>query len=65
MLNNISILSSILINFNNYNEEPNPEYDPYTNTAATLNTATPPTSAINQSGIRRFVSAINYCLNFK
>jgi hypothetical protein len=47
-----------LLNFNNYKDEPNPEYDPYTKTAATLNTATPPTSAINQSGIRRFVSAI-------
>ena len=51
-----------LLIFNVYNDEPNPEYDPYKKTAATLNTATPPTSAINQRGIRRFVSAINKVL---
>lgn len=60
MLNNYSILSSFfLLIFNIYKDEPNPEYDPYKKTAATLNTATPPTSAINQRGIRLFVSAIN------
>lgn len=45
-----------------YNDDPKPEYDPYKKTASTLNTATPPTSAISQRGIRLFVSAINKVL---
>ena len=62
MLNNYSILSSFFTYFSIYNDDPNPEYDPYMKTASTLNTATPPTSAINQRGIRLFVSAINKIL---
>jgi len=62
VLNKYSTLSLFLLIFNVYSDEPNPEYDPYKKTAATLNTATPPTSAINQRGIRRFVSAINKVL---